>query len=257
MTRCPRCGHVRGAADGATHPGVCPACGIAYAKWKPPGARKSPGAGRRTRAAAGTGDPIEAVAGLRERLAAQLGELPEGLPDGSLLPRALLCAVLAVWTGWFAYHGIDWEIIGGSLLHHPNLAFHEFGHVFFRPFGEFMAILGGSLFQVLLPFALATFFVVRQRDNLAAAAALWWCGQNFVDLAPYIRDAEYRVLPLVGGGGGEDAHDWGTLLAMLGAVERCHALARASFGLGLLIMVAALAWAAWLLWRAATVSRRP
>jgi hypothetical protein len=244
MARCPRCNHLRSTADSATHPGVCPACGIAYAKWKP---RATPAAAR-ARDDADT-DPDTAVQGtFRERLWLQVGELPEGMDASGLLPRALLCAALAAWTAWFALHGIDWEIIGGSFLHHPNLAFHEFGHVFFRPFGEFMTILGGSLFQVLLPLALAVFFFARQRDNLAAAAALWWCGQNFVDVAPYIQDAEYRVLPLVGGRG-EESHDWGNLLGGLDAVDSCYALARLSFGTGLLLMTLALAWAAWLLWR--------
>ena len=50
----------------------------------------------------------------------------------------------------------------GSMSHDElTILFHEFGHVFFRPFGEFMTILGGSLFQVLLPLPLALFFFGR------------------------------------------------------------------------------------------------
>jgi len=224
------------------HAGICPACGIAYAKWH---ARQSSpaGAARERFPATGPDDRGD----LLQRLRVQLTEVPDSVEPAALAGRALLLVALGLWSTWFIAHGIDWETIGGSFLHGANLAFHEFGHLFFRPFGEFMTILGGSLFQVLLPLALLALFAVRQRDNFAAAVALWWCGQNFVDLAPYIRDAEYRALPLVGGGG-EGSHDWGNLLTTMNAVDSCYALARASFTFGVLVMLAALAWGARLLW---------
>jgi hypothetical protein len=241
---CPRCGHRPGPADRDTHPGVCPACGIAWAKWRARAAGEAPSDTPYTERPA-----TEPEDSLGTRLRAQLLLAPEGLDNTGLAARALLLLALGAWTLWFAAHGINWEIIGGSFLHRANLAFHEFGHLFFMPFGETMTILGGSLFQVLLPVALAGYFAWWQQDNFAAAAASWWAGQNLVDLAPYIRDAEYRALPLVGGRG-EESHDWGNLLEHWNAVAQCHALARGSFTLGLLLMVAALAWGGSLLWRA-------
>ena len=243
MTRCPKCGHARTRAESHVHEGICPACGIAYAKWQ----ARRPGAAAPVQATPANAAPGECGNGpFLTRLRLQLLEVPERVEPASFWGRTALLAALALWSAKFILNGIDWESIGGSFLHGANLAFHEFGHLFFRPFGEFMTILGGSLFQVLLPLALLAVFAVRQRDNFAAAVALWWCGQNFVDLAPYIRDAEYRVLPLVGGGG-EESHDWGNLLAMLDALDSCYALARSSFTLGALVMVAALAWGAYLL----------
>ena len=230
VTRCPKCGHVRGAADPSVHAGICPACGIAYAKWGLP---------RRRRAHA-RGAP-EPSSGLLERLRAQLSELPERRDPPSLIARLGLLLLLGLWTLWFVLHGIDWEIIGGSFMHNVNLPFHEFGHLLFAPLGHFMAILGGSLFQLLLPLGLTAFFVIRQRDNFAAAVTLWWTGQSFVDLAPYIHDAPYRLLPLVGGGG-EESHDWGNLLTLLDALDSSPALARASFTCGTLLMLLALGW---------------
>ncbi|MBP6382391.1 MAG: hypothetical protein KA321_06855 [Pseudomonadales bacterium] len=243
MTRCPKCGHARTRAESHVHEGICPACGIAYAKWQ----ARRPGAAAPVQATPANAAPGECGNGpFLTRLRLQLLEVPERVEPASFWGRTALLAALALWSAKFILNGIDWESIGGSFLHGANLAFHEFGHLFFRPLGEFMGILGGSLFQVLLPLALLAVFAVRQRDNFAAAVALWWCGQNFVDLAPYIRDAEYRVLPLVGGGG-EESHDWGNLLAMLDALDSCYALARSSFTLGALVMVAALAWGAYLL----------
>ena len=236
MPRCPKCGHVRSAADPSVHEGVCPACGIAYAKWRLPRQRHA-----RARTA------TEQSTGLRERLRIQLSELPERRDPPSLIARLGLLLVLGLWTLWFMLHGIDWEIIGGSFMHNVNLPFHEFGHLLFAPFGHFMTILGGSLFQLLLPLGLTLFFVIRQRDNFAAAVTLWWTGQSFVDLAPYIRDAPYRLLPLVGGGG-EESHDWGNLLTLLDALDSSLALARASFTSGALLMLLALGWGACLVW---------
>ena len=109
------------------------------------------------------------------RLRLQLVEVPERVEPTTFWGRTVLLVALALWSAKFIVNGIDWESIGGSFLHGANLAFHEFGHLFFRPFGEFMSILGGSLFQVLLPLALLAVFAVRQRDNFAAAVALW-CG---------------------------------------------------------------------------------
>ena len=236
MSRCPKCGHVRRAADPSVHEGVCPACGIAYAKWRVPRQR-----------APHVRNTTAQRSSLLQRLRVQLEEVPERRDQTSLLARLGLLCALVLWTLWFVLHGIDWEIIGGSFMHNANLPFHEFGHVLFAPFGRFMMILGGSLFQLLLPLGLTVFFVIRQRDNFAAAVTLWWAGQNFVDLSPYIRDAPYRLLPLVGGGG-EQSHDWGNLLTLLDALDSSAALARTSFTSGALLMVLALSWAARLLY---------
>ena len=146
----------------------------------------------------------------------------------------------------FISAGLDWEKIGGSFLHGPNLAFHEFGHIFFSPFGRFMTILGGSLFQILLPFGLMTVFMIKQRDNFAASIMLWWCGQNFIDVSPYIDDAQYRLLPLVGGGG-EESHDWGNLLTMMNALEKTHKISYACFYIGFVIIIIALVWGFYIL----------
>ena len=116
----------------------------------------------------------------------------------------------------------------------------------FLPFGRFMAILGGSLFQVLMPLALMAAFVLKQRDAFGASVMLWWAGQSLVDLSPYIADAVDRGLPLVGGAG-EDSHDWGNLLTMMHLLGHTQAIARICFALGVLAMIAGLAWGAHIL----------
>ena len=79
-----------------------------------------------------------------------------------------------------------------------------------------------------MPIWLMLVFVLKQRDNFAASIMLCWCGQNFIDLSPYINDAQYRSLPLVGGGG-EESHDWGNLLTTMNLLDKTHSIAQASF----------------------------
>ena len=112
-----------------------------------------------------------------------------------------------------------------SVLHLPNLIFHEAGHVLFSPFGRFMTVLGGSLFQVLVPVVCAIAFL-RQKDAFAAAVCTWWAGQNLLDLAPYIADARALQLVLLGGhtGAEVEGHDWEYLLTALGWMQHDRTL---------------------------------
>jgi hypothetical protein len=81
------------------------------------------------------------------------------------LVRAIVLAGLVVWTWSFASAPLG--DASESVLHLPNLVFHEAGHVVFGFFGRFMTVLGGSLFQFLVPLILAGAFL-RQRDQFGA-----------------------------------------------------------------------------------------
>jgi hypothetical protein len=132
-----------------------------------------------------------------------------------------------------------------SILHLPNLVFHEAGHVLFGFFGRFITVFGGSLFQFVLPLLLAGAFL-RQRDPFGAAVCTWWAGQNLVDLAPYIADARALQLVLLGGktGAEVEGHDWEYLLTTLGWLRFDRTFGLAAYRLGLLMMTGALVWGA-------------
>ena len=74
------------------------------------------------------------------------------------------------------------DVIGASVLHLPDLIFHEAGHILFSPFGLFMTTLGGSLNQVLIPIVCAIAFL-RNGDLFGVAVMGWWTGQNLLDVA--------------------------------------------------------------------------
>ncbi len=211
------------------HSEICPSCGIVYRKWL---AKENK-----------TQEVIPLESQTRQSFLQWLTEAPEQVDKPAFWARAICAILFALWTIYFISNGISWEVLGGSFMHGVNLIFHEFGHLFFRPFGEFMTILGGSLFQVLWPWTFLIAFLFKYRDTFAASLMLWWSGQSFVDLSPYIADAYYRGLPLVGGGG-EESHDWGNLLTMTGLLESYMSIARLSFFIGSVMMIAAMIWAA-------------
>ena len=165
--------------------------------------------------------------------------------------RCIVLALVAIWS-WFLF-GYDYRDgeITSSFMHNILLPIHEAGHVLFRPFGEFMMVLGGSLFQLIFPLGIGVAFILKNRDNFGAAICLWWASVSLVDLSPYIYDALHPQLTLVGGGtGAEDGpHDWMYLLITLRQIDNAQRWGAAAHVCGGLLMLAALIWGATILWR--------
>jgi hypothetical protein len=241
--QCPKCGAQQ--ADRNTR---CDRCGIVFAKYykyHPPDGR-TPSRPRR---------PIRRRqdAGERSALRALLLPDPVGGDPVAVWGRSILLLVLLVWGARLIFSPLAANAAGESFLHLVNLPFHEAGHVIFRPFGRFITSLGGTLGQLLMPAVCCGVLLLKTRDPFGASVALWWLGENFLDIAPYMNDARAGVLPLVGGNFGHSApygfHDWEYLLTETGLITRDHALARLTQGLGALLMTLGLAWGAVLVWR--------
>ncbi|MBE7380139.1 MAG: hypothetical protein F6J95_001855 [Leptolyngbya sp. SIO1E4] len=120
-------------------------------------------------------------------------------------------------------------------LHLPNLAIHETGHLLFMPFGRFLMLLGGSVTQIAFPAVFTGYFFVS-RQYFSSALTLFWTGQNFMDVAVYIRDAPVRLLPLTTNN--IDAHDWWQLLNMMGLLKQAGLIANMVHGIGVLVYIA-------------------
>jgi len=169
----------------------------------------------------------------------------------AILGRAVLLVVLAIWGAHFMFASIESNYVGKSILHMVNLPFHEAGHIIFSFFGKFIQTLGGSLFQLLMPAVCMFALLIKTRDPFGAAVAQWWLAESFMDVAPYINDARAMKLILLGGITGRDAvdyHDWEYLLRKLGLLRFDHALAYLAQGIGIILMISALIWAAMNLW---------
>ncbi len=169
--------------------------------------------------------------------------------------------MIAVHRRWRAVLTVVLAIYGYLCLRNPgeyrwldslDLAIHETGHLVFIVGGETLTILGGTLFQLIVPAA----FVValwRAGDRHGATIPLWWMGQNCWNISVYVRDARAQELPLVGGG----EHDWAALLSQWGWLTRDAALADAVHLVGVLLYLVAIIGGGLLLRQEAHVSNLP
>ena len=236
---CPKCNAVQ-PDEGET----CSACGIVYHKYYKYHPREGIPAG-------GNASPLytEPVPTLEEYLLGTARAF-DPLVFGA---RLALFVLLLLWSWPLITSSIESNYVGESFLHLVNLPFHEAGHLVFRPFGQYIGSLGGTLGQLAMPLAACLVLLLKTRDPFGAAIAFWWFGENFLDIAPYINDASAGRLPLLGGNFGHSApygfHDWEYLLNEIGLLSLDHTLASLSFFSGALMMLAALSWAALLLTR--------
>jgi len=165
--------------------------------------------------------------------------------------RILFYLILLIWGIKFMVTPMEANVTGTSFWHLVNLPFHEAGHIVFRLLGRFMTSLGGSLGQLLMPSVCLIVFLIKTKDAFAASFSLWWLGENFMDLAPYINDAISLSLPLLGGNTGADApygfHDWEFILRESGLIHYAHVIAGLSHGVGIFLMLLSFLWGAYLL----------
>ncbi len=239
---CPKCGHER--APGETGPeDVCGACGLIFSKYL-----KSRLAPALPEAPAPAVD--EAEEGWLARVKEAASYVPDDVDALHVYARAALLAVLIVYGVKLAAMDVpSWEM-AGSLIHAPMVPFHEFGHIFFRPFGEFMHNLGGALFQAGLPLVLGGIFLVKNRDPFAAAVMLWWSAVAVMDTAPYVYDAQVpQHILLTGRTGDTGAHDFIDVLGDLGLLNRAQAVGRLTHLFGVLVLIASFVWGAATVWR--------
>ena len=167
--------------------------------------------------------------------------------------RSIIFIVLIIWGFRLITSGIDSNAAGESFLHLINLPFHEAGHIVFRPFGRYITSLGGTLGQLLIPLMCLWSLLFKTRDPFGASVALWWFGENFLDIAPYMADARAGDLPLIGGNFGHSSpygfHDWEYLLTEINLIEYDQVFAKITFTIGVLIMLLSFVWAGWILLR--------
>jgi hypothetical protein len=243
---CPKCEYIAQPGDVAER-GQCPRCGIYYEKFLQRRAREALAAEHAAVMAQFAQPPW------KTRLWIALWAVPERVDQTAFIGRCGVLAGIIVWGIWFIAQPVSTGAVMHSFLHNVNLAFHEFGHLLFMPLGEWMMFLGGSLFQILLPLLLAGYFVFKQHQPFSAAVCLWWCGQNFIDVAPYIADARALALPLIGEWSEEMAdarafrHDWHNILGRIGWLAHDVALAGLAKLTGILLMLASWIWGGLLL----------
>jgi hypothetical protein len=123
-------------------------------------------------------------------------------------PKLIVSVLFLFYFGWIAL-----TLMQGSFLDNVDLPIHEFGHLLFGPFGEFLMVAGGSLFQVIFPAIFVGYFV-WQRSYYSASIVLFWVGQSILNVWVYAADAVVMQLVLTSGFTGSEGsfHDWNYLL---------------------------------------------
>ncbi|MBN1664860.1 MAG: zinc ribbon domain-containing protein [Deltaproteobacteria bacterium] len=180
-----------------------------------------------------------------------LFHIPPEIDNFGFYFRLAIYAVMIFWGLKFIFSPMAGNYAGRSILHLVNLPFHEAGHIFFGFFGEFIRSLGGSLGQLLMPLICLFTLLLKTRDTFGSAVCLWWFGENFLDIAPYMNDANKLTMPLLGGNTGSSApygfHDWEYILTESGLIKHTDILANGTFGLGVIIMMLSFVWGGYLL----------
>ena len=128
----------------------------------------------------------------------------------------------------------------GSFLDLVDLPIHEFGHLLFRPFGEFMMIAGGSIFQVIMPAVFVGYFVWHFK-YYSAAIVLFWVGQSIINVYVYAADAQVMQLVLTSGMTGSEGgfHDWNYMLSRTGMLSSTKTVAGIIRAIGSLTIITA------------------
>lgn len=146
--------------------------------------------------------------------------------------------ILVAQGGLFAFFAYFRDELAAtfSFFDGVNLAFHEGGHIIFGLFGNrFLMVAGGTLMQLLLPFAAMVHFSNR-KERVSEKIALFWLGQNLLGIGTYVADARAQLLNLVAGG----VHDWTYLLDTMGVLIHDVEIGKWIRILGCAIMASAL-----------------
>lgn len=144
-------------------------------------------------------------------------------------PKLIFAGALTIYFLWIAYAPMY-----GSFLDMVDLPIHETGHLIFGIFGEFVGMLGGTLFQLILPAVFVGYFWWNEK-YFSAAVVLFWVGQSIINVYIYAQDAVTMQLPLVGGG----IHDWNWMLTHLGMLDSTKTIAGLIRAAGTLTLIAA------------------
>ncbi|KPK94648.1 MAG: hypothetical protein AMJ94_01360 [Deltaproteobacteria bacterium SM23_61] len=167
--------------------------------------------------------------------------------------RIIVFLIIFIWGWKFILTPMARNYAGESFFHLVNLPFHEAGHLFFQLFGQWMGSLGGTLGQLLIPSVCLLVFLIKMKNPFGASVSLWWLGESFMDIAPYINDARTQELVLLGGITGREAdygyHDWEFILNEIGLLQYDHTLAHIAQYFGIVLMFISFAWAGYLLYK--------
>jgi hypothetical protein len=171
------------------------------------------------------------------------GAAPESAPT-TLYRSWVWRLALLLWLGWTGWRYLA-EPDYGSIFSGIIFGSHEFGHLFFAPFGELMTVAGGSLMQLLVPVGAAALLIAR-RDWFGTAVAGCWLSFSLSNLAVYIGDAVAQELPLVSFSPDGGGHDWNYLLDRFNLLSYDLRLAMLTRQISFAVLAGSFVWGLWI-----------
>lgn len=218
----------------------CPRCGLILAKYRATPLPRS----RKSRQAEEDG------VSFGTRMSVLLFNVPATVEPIVFWGRFFGYILVLIW-GWCLV-GLDVRTgeINGSFIHNILLPFHEAGHLIFRPFGEFITYLGGTLGQLLFPIVLMVALIRQNGDSYGASLGFWLLGVSLLDVAPYMYDALHPQLILLGGATGaeSDSHDWIYLFSVMNRLHSAQHIGLATKVIGTVIILLGNVWGAYVLY---------
>lgn len=150
-------------------------------------------------------------------------------------PKIIFAALLCLY-----FFSIAYNPLAGCFLDIVDLPIHETGHLLFRPFGEFMMVAGGTLFQLIMPAVFVGYFIWNEK-YYSASIVLFWFGQSLINVYIYAADAVVMQLVLISGMTGSEGsfHDWNYMLTELGLINSTKGVAGLIRLLGTLTIIIA------------------
>jgi hypothetical protein len=140
----------------------------------------------------------------------------------------LIVALVVIWFGVSA----AWHPTLGGFLHGVNFLFHEAGHFFFRPFGQFIGTLGGTLGEMTFPIVCTIYFAYK-KQRFSAFVTLMWLAHVLFGVSVYAGDAAATRLPLPE----NTYHDWNWMFRRLGILKYTTGISRLIYTAGLATLV--------------------
>lgn len=153
-----------------------------------------------------------------------------------MTPRRL-GLLAAIWIAYGMWMGWSFP------LDYVNLAIHEAGHPLVGMFSSNLMVYGGTLFQLVFPYAFYQHFQ-RQHHRNGQWFSLMWLSTSLHNMGVYMKDARAKELPLVGGLDPEHFHDWSEIFSRWGLLPYDRFF-------GMLAIMGAWAlwlWVVWQLW---------
>ena len=154
------------------------------------------------------------------------------------IPKLVFACLSSIYFIWVILTPME-----GNFLDLIDLPIHETGHLLFRPFGQFMMVAGGSIFQIVFPAIFVVYFWWWEEKPYSGAIVLFWVGQSFLNLWRYVADAVVMKLVLTSGFTGSEGsfHDWNYLLTTTGLLGSTDTIAGFIKLLSILTILAATA----------------